>query len=274
MEKKFLPVFSLNRFTLLSKLESLEGEFGILAPSSCSDNLLSYLCNVGKPYFIDSGVFEERNRPWYYQLDCQFEGNRWIRKFRLADEQQLQSQVKIFLERCNRFNPDYLFAPDIIGEPLLSLHVARLAWEEYSRQHRAYTLIGVVQVGAVLYNWHQLSVPQKDSFLPHYDSAKSFLASLISVYREIGYQHIALGGLLKADSATPTGLKFGLSAQQLDELLTWSRPDFVLGGLALSRIEVLKKHQVSADSSNWLWWDARYDYRRFGKRNALQEILG
>lgn len=274
MKQQFLPVLSLNRFSLLNKLKDVEGEFGILAPNTCSDNFLTSLRHVGKPYFIDSGVFENQSRPWYYQIDCKFENNRWVRELRLASEQQLRQAVKNFLARCNRFSPDYVFAPDVIGEPLLSLHLARLAWEEYLRQPRPYALIGVVQVGAVLYNWHQQSVPQKDSFLPHYDSPKSFLASLISVHREIGYQYIALGGLLKADSSTPMGLKFGLSAQQLDELLAWSRPEFVLGGLALSRLEVLKKHRVAADSSNWLWWDARYDYQRFGHRNALQEVLG
>lgn len=274
MESKFLPVLSLNRFSLLRKFKDVEGKFGILAPITCSDNFLTNLRHIGKPYFIDSGVFENTSRPWYYQIDCKFENNRWVRELRLANEQQLWQAVKNFLARCNKFSPDYVFAPDVIGEPLLSLHLARLAWEEYLRQPRPYALIGVVQVGAVLYNWHQQSVPQKDSFLPHYDSPKSFLASLISVYREIGYQYIALGGLLKADSTTPMGLKFGLSAQQLDELLAWSRPEFVLGGLALSRLEVLKKHKVSADSSNWLWWDARYDYQRFGHRNALQEVLG
>lgn len=274
MKQQFLPVFSINRFSLLIKLKDVEGDFGILATTSCSDNFLTNLRHIGKPYFIDSGVFEKPNCPWYYQIDCKFEDNRWLRELRLADEQQLRQAVKSFLDRCNRFSPDYVFVPDVIGEPLLSLHLARLAWEEYSRATRPYALIGVVQVGAVLYNWLKPPVPQKDSFLPHYDSPKSFLASLISVYREIGYQYIAIGGLLKADSTTPMGLKFGLSAQQLDELLAWSRPEFVLGGLALSRLEVLKKHRVSADSSNWLWWDARYDYQRFGHRNALQEVLG
>lgn len=274
MKKKFLPVLSLNRFSLLEKLKGVEGEFGILANNTCSDNLLASLRHIGKPYFIDSGVFENKNCPWYYRINCEFEDNRWVRELRLADEQQLRQAVRNFLDRCNRFSPDYVFAPDVIGESLLSLYLARLAWEEYLQQPRPYALIGVVQVGVVLYNWLKPPVPQKDSFLPHYDSPKSFLAALISVYREIGYQYIALGGLLKSDSTAPMGLKFGLSAQQLDELLAWSRPEFVLGGLALSRLEVLKKHSVSADSSNWLWWDARYDYQRFGHRNALQEVLG
>jgi hypothetical protein len=71
----------------------------------------------------------------------------------------------------------------------------------------------------------------------------------------------------------PMGLKFGLSNQELDDLLGWSRPQFVLGGLALTRLEVLKKHNVWADSTNWLWWDKRYDRSRFGARNALQEVV-
>lgn len=181
--------------------------------------------------------------------------------------------MKTYLDRCEDFSPNYVFAPDVFGEPILSLYLARLSWQEYWRRSRRYSLIGVVQVGAALYNWHQKPVPQLDSFLPHYETPKSFLTSLISAYRDIGYQHIALGGLLKVEPTMPTGLRFGLSVEELDRLLAWSRPEFVLGGLALSRLEVLKKHRVWADSTNWLWWDSRYDYRRFGHRNVLQEIL-
>ncbi len=274
MEKRFLPIFSMDHAGLLRKLKDIEGEYGILAPLSCPKNLLKDIRDTGKLFFIDSGVFENQDCPWYYQLHCEFKNDQWVRELRLASEQQLRQKIRNYLERCDSFNPDYVFAPDVFGEPLLSLYLARLSWEEYWRRSRPYDLIGVVQVGAVLYNWQEKAVPQSDSFLPHYDSPKSFLAPLISAYRNIGYQYIALGGLLKADTTMPTGLRFGLSAEELDELLTWSRPEFVLGGLALSRLEILRKHEVWADSTNWLWWDARYDYRRFGHRNALQEVLG
>lgn len=103
--------------------------------------------------------------------------------------------------------------------------------------------------------------------------ATSSSPCLISAYREIGYQQIALGGLLQTDKTRTTALKFGLAPEELDELLTWSRPKFVLGGLALSRLEVLKKHNVWADSTGWLWWDARYEPKRFEHRNALQETI-
>ncbi len=274
MNRHFLPVFSLDWAGLLNKLENVEGDFGILAPVSCYNKLLMRIRELNKPFFIDSNVFENQGNPWYCQLYCEFIHNRWVRELRLADELQLRQTIKNYLARCDNFSPDYVFAPDVIREPLLSLYLARLSWEEYWRKPRAYALIGVVQVGAVLYNWRQKPVPQLDSFPPHYDSPRSFLVSLISAYREIGYQYIALGGLLKADTTMPTGLKFGLSPQKLDELLAWSRPEFVLGGLALTRLEVLKKHNVWADSTNWLWWDARYDQQRFGNRNALQESLG
>jgi len=273
VEKNFLPLFSMDHAGLLRKLKDIEGEYGILAPLSCPKNLLKNIRDTGKPFFIDSGVFENQARPWYFQLHCEFIQERWVQELRLASEPQLRQRVKDYLSCCDNFSPDYVLAPDIFGEPLLSLYLARLSWEEYWRQPRPYTLIGIVQVGAVLYNWHQKVGPQSNSFLPYYDSPKSFLAPLISAYRDIGYQYIALGGLLKADTTMPTGLRFGLSAQELDELLTWTRPELVLGGLALSRLEVLKKHQVWADSTNWLWWDARYDQQRFGHRNVLQEIL-
>lgn len=276
MPNNFLPVFSMDWSGLLKRLneQNLEGKYGILAPISSPKTLLRNIRDRGKPFFIDSGVFQNKSRPWYYQLRSEFKDSRWVRQSSLVSEQQLRQQIKHYLARCDEFSPNYVFAPDIFGESLLSLHLARLTWEEYWQKSRSYTLIGVVQVGCVIYNWSQKLVPCSDSFPPHYDSPKSFIAPLISAYRNIGYQYIALGGLLKADNTMPTGLKFGLSAPQLDELLTWSRPEFVLGGLALTRLEVLKKHNVWADSTNWLWWNDRYDKKRFSNRNALQEVVG
>ncbi len=271
---QFLPIFSLDWTGLLKKLKSVEGNYGILAPISCYDKLLNNIRELSKPFFIDSGVFESEECSWYCQVQCEFKENRWVRELHLASEQILRQKINQYFTRCDRFSPDYVFAPDVFGEPLVSLYLARLSWEEYLRWPRTYNLIGVAQVGAILYNWPQKPVPQSGSFPPHYDSPKSFLAPLLSTYREIGYKYIALGGLLKADSTMPMGLKFGLSPEELDELLAWSRPNFVLGGLALTRLEVLKKHNVWADSTNWLWWDARYDKERFGHRNVLQEILG
>lgn len=273
MEKQFLPVFAVNRLNLLKKLQRVEGKFGILATFIESDNFLTLLRSQNIPYFIDSGVFEDREKPWYNKLDCKFVGERWVRELKLADQRSLQEKLKFFFDRCDRFSPDYVFAPDIFGEPLISLHLARIAWEEYSSKPRNYSVIGVVQMGDALYNWQNFSTPQADNVLPHYYSPKSFLTALISEYRRIGFQKIALGGLLRPESTMPLGLKFGLSSQELDDLLAWSRPDFVLGGLALTRLEVLRKHRVWADSTNWVWWDARYDRQRFGDRDALQEIF-
>lgn len=150
--------------------------------------------------------------------------------------------------------------------------MAHLAWEEYWQKSRRYTLIGVIQVGDSLYNWPQYSPTTLQAIYPHYQSCKSFLISLISEYRNLGYKNIALGGLLKNDPIMRTGFKFGLSAEELDDLLSWSRPEFVLGGLALTRLEVLKKHKVWADSTNWIWWENKYDLQRFGDRNILEEV--
>jgi hypothetical protein len=273
MEPSFLPIFAVNRLNLLKKLENLQGEFGILGTIIESDNFLNSLSETKKLYFIDSGVFDGSKNAWHQKTVSVFENDRWVRKNCLADLQNLRAWIAGFLERCEKFHPDYVFAPDIIGEPLLSLYLARLTWEEYCIKQYSYQLIGVVQAGYPLYNWPSSDIPKPDALPPYFNTAKSFLSSLISEYRNIGYKYIALGGLLKADSAMPMGLKFGLSNQEFDHLLSWSRPDFVLGGLALSRLDILKKHGIWADSSNWLWWDERYDYKRFGHRNALQEVL-
>lgn len=263
----------MNRFSMLRKLVDIEGEYGILAPTHCSDNFLSHLRTVDKPYFLDCGVFQQQTCPWYCRIDCHYDKGQWHRDVLLLEEPELRLQIRNFLERYDRFSPDYAFAPDVIGEPLLSLYLARLALEEYARKPRYYKLIGVVQVGAILYNWNQSWNCQNDSFLPHYHNPGSFLAPMISEYRRQGFEYVALGGLLKADPSMPMGLKFGLDNEQLDNLLTWSRIDFVLGGLALTRIPILRKHGVWADSTNWVWWDARYDQKRFGNRNAVQDVV-
>jgi hypothetical protein len=273
-ENNFLPVFSLDWSGLLSKLRNIEGDYGILAPISCHKKLLMSIKELNKPFFIDSGIFNKQTIPWYYQKKSQFINNRWVSKLSLASEGYLRHHIKQYLEYCELFSPDFVFAQDIFEEPLLSLYLARLAWDEYCQKERSFTLIGVVQTGYHIYNWRESMVPLLDSFPPHYNSPKSFLVSLISAYRDIGYKYIGLGGLLKIDKTRNTGFKFALSTQELDELLTWSRPEFVLGGLALTRVEVLKKHNVWADSTGWLWWDERYDKRRFTKYNPFEEVLG
>jgi hypothetical protein len=271
-EQNFLPVFSVDWLGLLNRLKNLEGNYGILAPISSNKSLLTNIRDLGKPFFIDSGVFSNQECPWYYETHSEYLDERWVRKRKFASEEHLRRKVREYLEHCDQFLPNFVFTQDIFGEPLLSLYLARLTWQEYWKKPRNYTLIGVVQVGYSIYNWQHNLVPQLNSFPPHYYSPKSFLASLISAYREIGYDYIALGGLLKVDKTRTTGLKFGLSTQELDELLAWSRPEFVLGGLALTRAEVLKKHNVWADSTGWLWWNEKYD-TKFRDRNAFQEVL-
>lgn len=273
LEQKFLPVFSVDWLGLFNKLKTLEGNYGVLAPISCNKSLLRNIRDFGKLFFIDSGVFGNQDYPWYYEMHSEYLDNRWVRKQKFASEQHLRRKVREYLERCDQFSPDFVFTQDILGEPLLSLYLARITWEEYWKKERNYTLIGVVQVGYSIYNWQQKLLPQLNSFPPHYDSPKSFLASLISAYRDIGYDYIALGGLLKVVKTRTTGLKFGLSTKEFDELLAWSRPEFVLGGLALTRAEVLSKHNVWADSTGWLWWNEKYD-SKFRDRNGFEEVLG
>ncbi|MBO3459110.1 hypothetical protein G7B40_011875 [Aetokthonos hydrillicola Thurmond2011] len=272
LKNKFLPVFSVDRLGLLNRLKNIEGNYGILAPISSDKNLLRNIRDCGKPIFIDSGVFSHQDCPWYNQIYSEYLNNRWVRSLRLASEKHLRQKVQQYLDNCDKLSPEFVFTQDIFEQPLLSLYMARLTREEYCVKQRNYTLIGVVQVGYSIYNCQHKQVPDINSFPPHYESPKSFLASLISAYRDIGYDYIALGGLLKVDKTRTTGLKFGLSVKELDELLTWSRPEFVLGGLALTRAQVLKKHNVSADSTGWLWWNEKYD-SKFRHRNGFQEVL-
>jgi hypothetical protein len=275
-DKEFLPILAMDWFGLLRKAQKLEGKFGVLAPfSSCSKNFLQSVRNLNKPFFLDRDVFEDKDFPWYQKnYAIEVKSNYWIHEKGLKKKHELINEIQDFFDECDGISPDYVLAPDAFGDPLVSLYLARLSWSEYIRKTRNFELIGVVQVGHTLYNWNNdYKIPQKDTFPPHYRTAKSFLAPLISEYHNIGYQYVALGGLLKNDSTMPTGLKFGLSDKDLDDLLSWSRPNLVLGGLALTRLEVLKKHNVWADSTNWLWWDGRYDYERFGHRNVLQEVV-
>lgn len=280
-ERSPLPVFSVNRQNLLAKLlKKTEGKYGILANQFESDNLLNEIRRSTQVFFLDAGVFRKKisnyqqaNCLWYQSLEFPPNVTRGF-KVVLADLPNLSEKIKGYLDSCERFSPDYVFAPDVYGEPLISLHLARIAWEEYSRRPRCYELIGVVQAGHALFNWPESPpLSSKELIFSHYSSPKSFLLSLFSEYRNIGFQKVAIGGLLKADKTMPTGLRFGLSNEKLDDLLSWSRADFVLGGFALTRLEILKKHKVWADSTNWLWWDARYDYERFGDCNAFQRVF-
>lgn len=273
-KQSFLPVFSLDWTGLYNQIQNLEGNYGILAPISVSQKLLGKIRELGKPFFIDHGIFEKEKIPWYYQINAEFRYGRWIRKLKLKEEKQLRNKIRNYLDYCDQFEPDYVFGLDILGEPLLSLYLAELNLEEYYQKERKYRLIGVVQVGNTLFNWSDnYFSPFRETLAPFYQSPKSFLCPLISRYRELGYDYIALGGLLKKAPERTTGLKFGLSLQELDHLLSWSRPEFILGGLALTRLEILRKHQVWADSTGWIWWNQRYDYKRFHNRNPLQEVL-
>ncbi|MEB3229127.1 MAG: hypothetical protein VKJ27_12170, partial [Synechocystis sp.] len=276
-----MPIFVVNRSKHLERLQEFRQEnFGILATFQESDNFLIGLRRLRQTYFIDSGVFEMPKNfsaysdphkiPWYLQVECYWENEFWRRRLAVAKESQLLSFIRHFLDRCDQFSPDYVIAPDIIHEPLLSLHLARLVWSEYVSKIRSYQLVGVVQVGYPLYETVWSGMNRGVNYL---QSRNGFIQGLIDEYRNIGYPKIALGGLLRASNENRTGLSFGLSNEAFDELLQWTRPDFVLGGLALTRLPVLKKHGVWADSSGWIWWDSRYDATRFVGRDVMAEVF-
>jgi hypothetical protein len=278
---QFMPIFVVNRSKHLQRLQEFSQEsFGILATFQESDNFLMGLRKLKQSYFIDSGVFEipkifsaysDPNKiPWYLQVECYWENEFWRRRLTVAKEQQLTLFIRHFLDRCDQFSPDYVIAPDIIHEPLLSLYLARLVWAEYASKKRSYQLVGVVQVGYPLYETVWSGMNRGVNYL---QSRNGFIQGLIDEYRNIGYPKIALGGLLRASNENRTGLSFGLSNEAFDELLQWTRPDFVLGGLALTRLPVLKKHGVWADSSGGIWWDSRYDATRFVGRDVMAEVF-
>ena len=188
MSKNFLPVFSIDSKSLLKKflnnINNVKGSYGILVPISCSDNFLSQISSLKQLFFIDSGVFEEKDNHWYLQLNSEFKNHRWVRELNLAPERKLREKIRNYLNRCDKFNPNYVFSLDIINEPLLSLYLARLTWQEYHQKSRNYQLIGVVQVGNILHNWSPKIIPIKNSLLPYYNSPKSFLTCLnVSLWR-------------------------------------------------------------------------------------------
>jgi hypothetical protein len=176
------------------------------------------------------------------------------------------------LDRYAELCPDYGLLPDLWREPLLSLHLARLGWQEWQDhpQLQHCIPIGVVQAGNALYDWQSPLVPGCYNSPP--PAAIDFVRELVAAYRAIGYSQVSLGGLLKADPKMPMGLKFGLSLEDFDRVLSAVNADFVLGGLALSRLPLLQQHKISADSTNWLWWNGIYDPKRFAAK-PLAEIL-
>lgn len=279
--QSFLPIFVVNRFTNLEQLQPFKSEsFGLLATYLESDHFLQAVCNFNQPCFIDSGVFaipkvdslyrSDVQVPWYFRIDCYFSNSRWHRRLMVAMESALREKLQAFLDRCDRLAPDYVLAPDIFQEPILSLYLARLTLDEYQRKPRSYDLIGVAQVGDSLYHWAQ---QDGVGLLPHYQSPHSFVMSLLCEYRRLGYQRVALGGLLRPQPQRRNGLQFGLTNAELDQLLSWSRPEMVLGGLALTRLPVLKKYGVWADSSTWIWWDPRYSHDRPHRTTAMAEVF-
>lgn len=94
-----------------------------------------------------------------------------MRKLQLKEEKQLRQKIRNYLDYCDQFEPDYVFALDIMGEPLISLYLAQLNLEEYALKTRKYHLIGVVQAGHALYNCSdQLLSPFQNTLLPFYQS--------------------------------------------------------------------------------------------------------
>lgn len=268
----FLPVFSLDSMSHLRRLTGIEGRFGILIPITSPRTVLEAARQRGKPFYIDSGIFEPRNGlDWHEQRYVRHVRGQWMRTKEIAPDEQLRQHIRQYFEKCDRYSPDYVFAPDVLGRPLESLRIARLALDEYWRKPRTYELIGVAQVGTPLYDLEWNTVPIAQDVLPHYKTSRSLIAPLLSQYRNLGYSLLALGGLLKFDPRMPMKLKFGLRPEELDKLLSWARPDFVLAGLSRSRAAVLHKHGVAADSTNWLWWNKRYD-PKFDNRNEVEEI--
>ena len=76
MKKEFLPIFSVDWTGLLKRLSDLQGDYGILAPIHCYDKLLQQIRQLDQPFFIDSGVFADREPPWYYRLHCEFKNHQ------------------------------------------------------------------------------------------------------------------------------------------------------------------------------------------------------
>jgi hypothetical protein len=269
MQGKYLPTFTVDRAAHLKQLPPQTENYGLLLTVSAPDHLLKSARDFGKPVFIDSGVFQSGE--WYKIAQCEFIERRWQRFTIIAPDDFLKDYIRRYYARCANFSPHYVFAIDVYGEPELSLHLADLGRQVFQEQSYRFELIGVVQVGDFLYHWQSAENP--GGFAP-LSSPKAIAAiqNRVNHYRTLGYELIALGGLLrKTKVASRTGLTFGLSKHELEVLIQILKPDFILAGLSLTRSRVLSTYGVSADSTNWLWW--KFDPARFQDRDPMAEIL-
>jgi hypothetical protein len=261
----YFPVLSVKRQCELAELQERRGEsFGLLVPSGCSDNMLRAVRAMDRPFFLDSGVFGKKT-PWYLMRERTFECGRWLERMRPVVEKQLIGHIEAFFDRADRNEVDYVFAPDALDDPEFSLYLAQLSQkvlESRPLKQRRWQLFGIVQAGKFLC---------RDAWMPN-NRARETLLETVEAYRAAGYTLIALGGLLRQEPSMPMGLKFGLTNDELEKLLQCTSAQFVLGGLALRRLDVLKRCGVAADSSNWRWWKSKYDFTRFGNRDALAEL--
>jgi hypothetical protein len=161
-------------------------------------------------------------------------------------------------------NSDYLFAPDVFGDPAATLERAEECMRWWKRSHYPFRLVGVAQ-GRAVEHWDVEDAQEAlDRSVDDYVACARALVAL-------GYEHVAIGGLLRLRGDSQKSRLVGAGPlRRIDEPLMWDvltrvRAEIdppwlhVLGALhqgRLSRFTLLGV--TSSDSKQWTRAYTRY----------------
>jgi len=164
-----------------------------------------------------------------------------------VDEDESKSYDELF-DAYENMGADYGVSIDILKDKANTLEKARKGWRLYENEDRDFTLVGVAQGET------------KDEYLACYEEL-----------REIGYKHIAIGGLLK-QRANTVRYSYVRDESLLENVLKAIREEFdpewlfVLGAFHPKRIEIFQETGVwGADYKGWIF--------NYYKKEKLKEII-
>ncbi|MGD9100515.1 MAG: hypothetical protein PVF45_08540 [Anaerolineae bacterium] len=194
-------------------------------------------------------------------LHADFPGPRYLDNGIFA---RLGMTTRELLAYAEGVNCNYLFAPDVFADPAATLERAEEAMCEWKRSYYPFHLVGVAQGRGGEY-W---DVEDPDEALAC--SVEDYVACARALVG-LGYEHIAVGGLLRLRGDSERSRKVGAGPlRRIDEGLMWAvlarigaeiAPPWlhVLGALhqdRLSRFTLLGV--TSADSKQWARAYTRY----------------